>query len=216
LNEENESLYLAYTECVNEMFVCYVKFYANRYGSKILLKSEHERILKDYQENNYRQVYLALSNICRKTGINDNLKMLIDKTGLAYDDWELSVLKNAMENLTDTDKLLIKNCLRACVEGPFFPDWEFSTLFGLTRDEVNSIYIKFPDINEKKSDTSLAINNAFNMLLFYPHEKNDILEKYIHISRNELSEKYTNWRILTNRKTSLGKNASEDMFNNLE
>lgn len=41
--------------------------------------------------------------------------------------------------LTGIEGELVRRCLAASVDGPFFPDWEFETLFGLTRDEVREV-----------------------------------------------------------------------------
>ena len=49
----------------------------------------------------------------------------------------LSVASSRMK--PSVDSRVIGECLRAAVNGPFFPDWEFSTLFGLTRDEVRAV-----------------------------------------------------------------------------
>lgn len=35
--------------------------------------------------------------------------------------------------MTSHDVQIIRQCLRAAVDGPFFPDWEFSTLIGAER-----------------------------------------------------------------------------------
>ncbi|WP_263974564.1 hypothetical protein [Myxococcus xanthus] len=37
------------------------------------------------------------------------------------------------------DEQIIQECLRATVEGPFFPDREFPVLFGFDRAEVAAI-----------------------------------------------------------------------------
>jgi hypothetical protein len=34
------------------------------------------------------------------------------------------------------DRNVIEGCLRAAIDGPFFPNWECPTLFGLEREEV--------------------------------------------------------------------------------
>lgn len=41
-----------------------------------------------------------------------------------------------LQHCTQEDRKIIGDCLRATVEGPFFPEWEFHILFGLTRAEV--------------------------------------------------------------------------------
>ncbi len=77
--------------------------------------------------------------------------------------------------LTTDDQLLLGRCLRAAAEGPYFPDWEFHTLFGLTRAEVATVAKEWPGVTDEAT-THLAINNALNNLLGYPHGMQDRLE----------------------------------------
>ncbi len=42
------------------------------------------------------------------------------------------------EKLSETDKAVIGQALRAAADGPFFPDREFHTLFGLERSDVRA------------------------------------------------------------------------------
>ena len=44
----------------------------------------------------------------------------------------------------ERDRDVIERCLRAAVEGPFFPDWEFHALFGLDREEVRAVLSAWP------------------------------------------------------------------------
>ena len=47
----------------------------------------------------------------------------------------------SLANLDEKERGVVRECLGATVEGPFFPDWEFQTLFGLERDEVRRILL---------------------------------------------------------------------------
>ena len=71
-------------------------------------------------------------------------------------------------DLHESDRLLIGKCLRAAADGPFFPDWEFQTLFGLDRGEVRNVADMWPELDPTNNDVILAINNALNMLQMYP------------------------------------------------
>ena len=44
-----------------------------------------------------------------------------------------------LDELSDFDKRILNEVLRAAAYGPFFPDWEFHTLFGLDRSVVKAI-----------------------------------------------------------------------------
>lgn len=73
-------------------------------------------------------------------------------------------------------------------------DWsEFRTLFGLTRDEVARIARQWPDRCEGK-DVELAVNNAMNNLLGYPHRYWHVWSDYISVPPAELRDIYREWR----------------------
>ena len=44
-----------------------------------------------------------------------------------------------LNDLTNAERNVVTACLRASVTGPFFPVWEFHTLFGLEHQEVADI-----------------------------------------------------------------------------
>lgn len=41
-----------------------------------------------------------------------------------------------LNGLTAEERDIVRRSLTAAVEGPYFPDWEFQTLFGVTRAGV--------------------------------------------------------------------------------
>jgi hypothetical protein len=97
-------------------------------------------------------------------------------------------------NLTGADVIVVRECLRAAVEGPFFPDWEFSTLIGgMSRDEVAAVLERWPDpANPDKQD--VAVNDVLNMLLGYPHRREDVWPDFISVGREEVAQALTRWR----------------------
>lgn len=72
--------------------------------------------------------------------------------------------------LSESEYKLIKRALRFCAEGPLFPEWEFQTLFGLSRNEVLSLS-EFNSQAVISPELALAISGAINNLLHYPHGK---------------------------------------------
>lgn len=46
--------------------------------------------------------------------------------------------------LRDDEIALIAACLLAAEEGPFFPNWEFQTLFGIERAELAEVRRHWP------------------------------------------------------------------------
>ncbi len=92
---------------------------------------------------------------------------------------------------SDTD--VIGQCLRAAVEGPFFPDWEFSILFGFDRDEFRRIAERWPAWDDEVEQAD-AVNAALNNLLSYPHDRWDSWHEYIGSVPSEVARVYARWR----------------------
>lgn len=91
-------------------------------------------------------------------------------------------------HLSDTDKKIVGQALRAAVDGPFFPDWEFHTLFGLTRDEVRAVANAWPAIDLTNSNVVVAVSNALNNLLGYPHGQDSAWSNWISVEPREPDE----------------------------
>src|SRR5213594_874541 len=92
-----------------------------------------------------------------------------------------------LASLTEREKQIVFECLRAASEGPFFPDWEFGTLFGLQRDGVRRITAAIPDIDDSSKEVSLAINNAMGNLIGYPHHQEAAWSQFISVPEEEVS-----------------------------
>ena len=91
-------------------------------------------------------------------------------------------------------KKIISECLAAAVSCPFFPDWEFSTLFGLERAEVARIIVTWPKSDQTKEAVDIAINNSFANLLDYPIDRPQEWPQYLSVSRAELEVIFDQWR----------------------
>jgi len=108
--------------------------------------------------------------------------------------------KMGSTNLTDKEQKIVGSCLRAAADGPFFPDWEFQTLFGLTRPEVKAIADRYPDVDKEddepagNDDSWLAINNTFANLLGYPHRQEPTWSSWIDVSPAEVEQIFKKWR----------------------
>jgi hypothetical protein len=82
---------------------------------------------------------------------------------------------------------IILQCFNAAIEGPFFPEWEFHTLMGFTRKEINLIYLNFKEKHIIDENFKIALSNLLGNLLYYPHNQSQkIWDKYIHMSKKEL------------------------------
>jgi hypothetical protein len=93
-----------------------------------------------------------------------------------------------LDLLSDADKTLVGQALHAAVEGPFFPQWEFHALFGLTPDEVRTVAHAWPNLDVTRPNVSLAVNNSLANLLGYPHGKDSVWSKWISVDRPRLRE----------------------------
>lgn len=91
------------------------------------------------------------------------------------------------------DSEIIRQCLIAAVDGPFFPDWEFHTLFGFERDEIRRIAHRWPDWHDD-NEKSVAVGNTLNNLLGYPHDRWDLWHDYVSVPSAEVARVYARWR----------------------
>ena len=99
----------------------------------------------------------------------------------------------SLHQLSESERDTIGECLRAVVEGPFIPEEEFHTIFGLERHEVASVLKAWPNVDESDEVVRIAINNSLNNLLGYPHGMDDEWPKWIGVSMQELNAIFTKW-----------------------
>jgi hypothetical protein len=210
----NEILYDQFKLSVINLYNLYINIYNNHLEGKVLQKKDHEYLVKAYLEKDYEQVLTVFED--RVDAIeNYDLKEAISVSGKRYHDYDVENIKKAIKKISTDDINIIKSVLRAVVEGPFFPDWEFHTLFGLNRNDVRKIMEEWPRLEDENENISLAINNAFNNLLFYPHRKDDSINDYIQISKKALKKKYNEWKELTTFNNNREGNSSSEYFKNI-
>ena len=92
---------------------------------------------------------------------------------------------------------LIKQCLVATTEGPFFEDWEFQTLIGLRRTEVQSVLDSWPDIDLRKTNELCGVHSSMGNLLGYPHGHDNVWDSYIVGSKEDVRLVMERWSKLT-------------------
>ena len=100
----------------------------------------------------------------------------------------------SLQALNNDEKQVVFECLRAAVDGPFFPDWEFHALFGLDRSEVAAIVAALPAIDDSDESVSLAIHNAMGNLLGYPHGKAAAWRQFISVPDVEVERIFDKWK----------------------
>lgn len=117
-----------------------------------------------------------------------------------------------LSNLDDKEREVVRECLRAAVEGPFFPDREFHTIFGLEREDVKQVLLAWPELDESDKLVVIAINNCFNNLLGYPaSNKDEIWPAFISVSYRDLARIFKKWKGGPSRVSS----ETNDYFDNL-
>jgi hypothetical protein len=99
-----------------------------------------------------------------------------------------------LTDLTESEQQVIRDCLRASVAGPFFPMWEFHTLFGLEHQDVSDIAFG-PPLDDSREDVKVAINNALNMLTGYPHRCGpQVWQQFISVTPDEVRRILKKWK----------------------
>lgn len=101
----------------------------------------------------------------------------------------------SLASLNEKEWEVIRECLRATVEGPFYPDWEFGTIFGLERDDVKRILMAWPEVNEADEYVVQAINNSLNNILGYPaRNKEEMWPKFISVTPAAVATILDKWK----------------------
>lgn len=100
-----------------------------------------------------------------------------------------------LSDLTEDEREVMKECLRAAVKGPFFPMWEFQTLFGLEHQQVTDIAFGPRPLDDTREDVKIAINNALNLLTGYPHKcSEETWRQFIHVPPDEVRRILKKWK----------------------
>jgi hypothetical protein len=99
-----------------------------------------------------------------------------------------------INRLKKNEQDVVYQCLVAALKGPFFPDWEFQTLFGIERSTLSKIVDAWPQVDDTEEDVALAINNSMGNLVGYPHGKEKEWQKYISVSPDEVISILQRWK----------------------
>lgn len=92
---------------------------------------------------------------------------------------------NPLLQLTERDIGIVKRCLHAALEGPFFPDWEFPILFGFDRYELATQLTDW----QANLQSGKAYGTALTVLgglQGYPHGLMNELEERVGCSAEEI------------------------------
>ena len=88
-------------------------------------------------------------------------------------------MKNAIHELSNSEKNTVKLALQATSEGPFFEEWEFQTLMGVDRSTLQDILNDWPEQKVENNEFICAIMNSLANLIGYPHGQEAELAKII-------------------------------------
>jgi hypothetical protein len=115
---------------------------------------------------------------------------LARSTSRTFSSEEASV---GIQHLSKEDLKIVRECLVAAVEGPFFPEWEFPTLFGLERADVAKVMQSWPNVSGDDKTVTVAVSNTIGNLVGYPHGED--LTRYVSATPEQLLEILTRWRM---------------------
>jgi len=110
--------------------------------------------------------------------------ILEDRSGLL----EIAAMIDLGSELTERAREIVAGCLAATVQGEFFPEWEFQTLFGVDRSVVARVMAEWPSVDTEDWTVRAAVVGALNHLLGYPHGLDEELSKYASASPEEMKE----------------------------
>ena len=98
--------------------------------------------------------------------------------------------------LTKNQIETIGECLCAAAYGPFFPDGEFDSIFGLSRAQVALVADEWPVVVENAEFAIAAVGNSLNNLIGYPikAEKLQFWDEFISVDRQDLRKIFQNWK----------------------
>src|SRR5947209_5641642 len=100
-----------------------------------------------------------------------------------------------LSDLTEAERQVVGDCLRAAATGPFIPMWEFQTLFGLEHQQVADIAFAPSPLVDTREDVQIAINHALNMLTGYPHRHGEeVWRQFIRVPPEDVRRILKKWK----------------------
>jgi hypothetical protein len=103
-------------------------------------------------------------------------------------------MREAVARLSAEQQALVARCLTAIVEGPYVDDDdEFGTVMGVSRQQAGETLAAWPNA-AGHGMSFVAVNNALNNLLGYPHGLWHKLAREIGASESEVAHALMAWR----------------------
>jgi hypothetical protein len=90
-------------------------------------------------------------------------------------------MTDIISTLSDRERQTVFECLFAAEQEEFFPEWEFETLFGITRNQLKGVREQWPTVDIAQPEVGAAIVCSMNHLLGYPNAQDGRWERYISV-----------------------------------
>lgn len=101
----------------------------------------------------------------------------------------------SLDNLTDDERSVVFKCLECVAAGKIIAhDWEFQTIMGIEVLAFKRLVKVLPKIDDSKPKVKIAINNAMNNLLGYPHGYHQKWAEVMPIPLVEIERVFIKWR----------------------
>ena len=91
-----------------------------------------------------------------------------------------------LNNLSKNDLEIIKNCLIFSEDERLFPEWEFETLFGISREQFRAISRDLPAVDSESQNVEMAVIGCLNHILGYLHMSDKDWKKNFSFSHDQL------------------------------
>ena len=97
--------------------------------------------------------------------------------------------------MNESEREVVRYCLQCVADGDvILHDFEFATIMGVEVEVVHAILAAWPSIDESKDSVRLAVGNAFNNLLGYPHAFQSSWESRFTVAKPEVVRVFAKWR----------------------
>src|SRR5262245_16731568 len=103
----------------------------------------------------------------------------------------------ALQDITEADRSVILECVKAIAHGPFLDDVECHPRLGLDRPQLNAVLNSWPRLDDSRedSDQALAINNCLNEICYGVPISDSEWDTWFSVSRDQVKRVYDKWAI---------------------
>jgi len=119
---------------------------------------------------------------------------------MSWRPWIAPPAAHEPSDISDSDRQIIGECLRAAAFGPFFVDnnadepyWEFPALFGFNQEELAQIAREWPNVDHRDEYVGELIAMCAVWLTTYPHRQDNQWASHLSISKHDLCEWLARW-----------------------